>query len=131
MLTFLSRRLIASILVLLAASYLVYQLSANAGDPLSDLRTSTAKNKDELIAQRIAALNLDIPAPLRYFIWLGGVLKVFIGQFDLGKSLKGQAVTDMLASAVGVTIQLLISATLLAIVFGILIGITTALRQYS
>jgi peptide/nickel transport system permease protein len=30
-----------------------------------------------------------------------------------------------------VTIQLLISATLLAIVFGILIGITTALRQYS
>ncbi|HEY4152898.1 MAG TPA: ABC transporter permease [Pseudolysinimonas sp.] len=131
MLTFLSRRLIASILVLLAASYVVYLLSANAGDPLDDLRTSTARNKEELIQQRIALLHLDIPAPLRYFIWLGGVLKVFIGQFDLGRSLKGQAVTDLLASAVGVTIQLLISATLLAIVFGILIGITTALRQYS
>ena len=31
----------------------------------------------------------------------------------------------------GVTIQLLISATVLAIVIGITIGITTALRQYS
>jgi peptide/nickel transport system permease protein len=131
MLTFLSRRLIASVLVLLAASYVVYLLSANAGDPLDDLRTSTAKNKEELIQQRIALLHLDVPAPLRYFIWLGGVLKVFIGQFDLGKSRTGQAVTDMLGSAVGVTVQLLITATLLAIVFGILIGITTALRQYS
>jgi len=131
MLTFLSRRLIASILVLLAASYVVYQLSANSGDPLEDLRTSTARNKEQLIQQRIALLNLNVPAPLRYFIWLGGVLKVFIGQFDLGKSRDGQDVTSMLASAAGVTIQLLITATLLAIVLGILIGITTALRQYS
>jgi peptide/nickel transport system permease protein len=131
MLTFLSRRLIASILVLLAASYVVYLLAANAGDPLEDLRTSTAKNKEELIQQRIALLHLDIPAPLRYFVWLGGVLKVFIGQFDLGKSRDGQPVTSMLNSAVGVTVQLLLTATLLAIIFGILIGITTALRQYS
>jgi len=131
MLTFLSRRLIASILVLLAASYLVYQLSAFAGDPLGDLRQSTALNKEELIKQRIAQLNLDVPPPLRYFIWLGGVLKAFIGQFDLGKSLTGQPVTDMLASAVGVTVQLLLTATLLAIILGILVGITTALRQYS
>jgi peptide/nickel transport system permease protein len=131
MLTFLARRLIASVLVLLAASYLVYVLSANAGDPLEDLRTSTARNKEQLIQQRIVLLNLNVPAPLRYFIWLGGVLKVFIGQFDLGRSRSGQAVTDMLNSAVGVTIQLLITASLLAIIFGILIGITTALRQYS
>jgi len=131
MLTFLSRRLIASVLVLLAASYLVYLLSANAGDPLDDLRQSTARNKEQLIQQRIALLNLDVPAPLRYFIWLGGVLKVFIGQFDLGKSRDGQPVTALLSSAVGVTVQLLLTASLLAIIFGILIGITTALRQYS
>ncbi len=131
MLTFLSRRLIASVLVLLAASYLVYVLSANSGDPLDDLRQSTARNKAELIQQRTALLHLDVPVPLRYFIWLGGVLKVFIGQFDLGRSRDGQSVVTMLNSAVGVTVQLLITATLLAIVFGILIGITTALRQYS
>ncbi len=131
MLTFLSRRLIASVLVLLAASYIVYILSANSGDPLDDLRQSSARNKEQLIQQRIALLQLDVPAPLRYFIWLGGVLKIFIGQLDLGKSRGGQPVTALLGSAVGVTIQLLITATLLAIVLGVLIGITTALRQYS
>jgi peptide/nickel transport system permease protein len=72
-----------------------------------------------------------VPPYLRYFIWLSGVLKVFIGQFDLGRSLTGQPVVSMLASAVGVTVQLLITATLLAIFLGLLIGITTALRQYS
>ena len=131
MLTFLARRLIASVLVLLAASYLVYLLTANAGDPLEDLLTSTAKNKDKLIEQRIALLDLDTPAPLRYFKWLGGVLRLFIGQIDLGKSRFGEPVTSMLGSAVGVTVQLLLSATLLAIILGLLVGITTALRQYS
>jgi len=81
MLTFLSRRLIA--FDPRAAGRVVRRLPAvrHAGDPLDDLRTSTARNKEELIQQRIALLNLNVPAPLRYFIWLGGVLKVFIGQF--------------------------------------------------
>lgn len=131
MLTFLARRFVASILVLFAASYLVYVLAANAGNPLEDLLTSTKPNKETLIQARIELLHLNVPSYLRYFIWLSGVLKVFIGQFDLGKSLTGQPVVSMLASAVGVTVQLLITATLLAIFLGLLIGITTALRQYS
>ncbi len=131
MLTFLSRRLLASVLVLFAASYLVYVLTANAGDPLEDLRASNAKNRDELIAQRTALLNLDTPPALRYFIWLSGVLKGLIGQFDLGKARNGQPVTALVGAAVGVTIQLLLTATLLAIILGLLVGITTALRQYS
>jgi peptide/nickel transport system permease protein len=131
MLSFLSRRVIASIIVLLAASFIVYNLAANAGDPLETLRTSTAKNKEALIQQRITALGLEIPSPVRYFIWLGGVLRVFIGGFTLGESLIGQQVTDQVANAVGVTLQLLIASTVLAIIFGVLVGITSALRQYS
>jgi peptide/nickel transport system permease protein len=130
-LTFLARRFVATLVVLLVASYIVYVLSANAGDPLASLRESTSRNKAELINMRIAQLDLNVPAPLRYFIWLGGVLSGFVGHFTLGKSVNGQNVTDMLGSAVGVTIQLLIASTLLAIVFGVLIGITSALRQYS
>jgi peptide/nickel transport system permease protein len=130
-LTFLSRRLLASLIVLLLASYLVYLLSANAGDPLAELRTSTSKNKAELIEQRIQQLGLDIPAPLRYFLWLGGILRVFIGQFALGRNINGSPVTSDVSAAIVVTIQLIIASVVLAIVFGILIGITTALRQYS
>jgi peptide/nickel transport system permease protein len=131
MATFLIRRLGASLLVLLAATYFMYMLTANSGDPLEDLRTSTARNKDELIARRIELLNLDVPPYLRYFLWLGGVLKVFIGQPDLGKNLSGQEVTDLLGSAIGVTLQLVTIATFTAILLGVITGISTALRQYS
>jgi peptide/nickel transport system permease protein len=129
--TFLTRRLLASFLVLLAASYIVYVLAANSGDPLEDLRASNARNKEQLIAARIKSLNLDVPPPLRYFIWLGGILRGFIGQFDLGKARNGQSVTSLLGAAMGSTLQLVTTSTLIAIVLGIGIGITTALRQYS
>lgn len=126
MLTFLSRRLIASILVLFAASYIVYVLTATAGDPLAELRTSTARNKEELIAIRIIQLNLNVPAPARYFIWLGDLL-----HGDMGKTLQGQSVNAEVANAAGVTIQLLTLSIILAVTLGVLIGITSALRQYS
>src|ERR1700743_1383748 len=131
MLTFLSRRIVVSILVLLAASFLVYVLSASSGDPLAQLRTSTARNKEEQIHQKYLLLHLNVPIPIRYFLWLWGVIQGLWGHLDLGQSISGQAVTQMLASAVGVTVQLLIGSFILAIIFGVLIGITSALRQYS
>jgi peptide/nickel transport system permease protein len=131
MATFLTRRILASLVVLLAASYLVYILAANSGDPLGDLRASTARNKDQLIATRIEQLNLDVPPPLRYFIWFSGLLRGFIGQFDLGVNIKGQPVVDQVNAAVGSTLQLITASTVTAVILGILIGITTALRQYS
>lgn len=131
MVTFLVRRLGASLLVLLAATFFMYMLTANSGDPLEDLRTSTARNKEALIQQRIQLLRLDVPPYLRYFLWLGGILKVFIGQPDLGKNMSGQDVTSLLGSAIGVTLQLVTIATFTAILLGIITGISTALRQYS
>jgi peptide/nickel transport system permease protein len=130
-LTFLTRRILASIAVLFVASYLVYVLAATSGDPLSDLRQSSSPNKATLIQQRIELLNLDIPPYLRYFLWLGGVLGGLVGKFSLGNSVTGQHVTDQLGSAVGVTLNLVTGSILLAIVIGITIGITTALRQYT
>ena len=97
MLTFLTRRVIISILVLLAASFLVYILSASSGDPLAQLRTSTARNKEEQIHAKILALHLNIPVGLRYFIWLWGVIQGLWGHLDLGVSETGQPVTSMLS----------------------------------
>ncbi|MEO0049287.1 MAG: hypothetical protein RL556_619 [Actinomycetota bacterium] len=131
MLNFLIRRLGASALVLFAATYFMYLLTAYSGDPLEDLRTSTARNKAELIQHRIDIMQLNVPPYLRYFLWLGGVLKVFIGQIDLGKNINGQDVVSLLASAMGTTLQLVTMATLLAILLGVITGISTALRQYS
>jgi peptide/nickel transport system permease protein len=131
MATFVIRRLIASFFVLLAATYLMYVLTAASGDPLEDLRTSTAPNAAQLIERRIDLLHLDVPAYLRYFIWLGGVSKCVIGQCDLGFNVQGQPVIDLLANALGQTLQLVTTAAILAIIIGVSVGIITALRQYS
>lgn len=132
MATFIVRRLIASIFIFLAATYLMYILTALSGDPLQDLRESAAPNKEQLIEARIRLLNLDVPPYLRYFIWLGGIFG-FTGRgfFDLGVTVQAQPVNVLLGQAIGSTVQLVTLATIVAIILGIVVGITTALRQYS
>lgn len=132
MTSYVLRRLGVSLLILLGASFLVYQLVAISGDPLRDLRESNRPNREMLMQQRIELLDLDVPAPLRYFRWLSGAVRCVVpGQCDLGKTIQGQEVTAALGSAIPTTLQLVVGATVLAIVIGISIGILTALRQYS
>ncbi|MCT2086859.1 ABC transporter permease [Microbacterium enclense] len=134
MVGFILRRIAVSILVLLAASFIMYVLAANAGDPLQDLRDSSAVNRDQLIAARVAALDLNVPVPLRYFLWLGGAagcLIPFAGTCDLGLTISNAAVLDILPTAVGSTLQLVTASFVLAIVLGVVVGVVSALRQYS
>lgn len=131
MATFVVRRLIASVFIFLAATYLMYILTALSGDPLEDLRIGNAPNKAELIAARTQLLHLDVPVFLRYFIWLGGIFGLTGKGFDLGVTVQNQPVTVLLSQAAGSTLQLVTLATIVAIILGIVVGITTALRQYS
>jgi peptide/nickel transport system permease protein len=133
MLTFVVRRLLATVLVVLAASFIVYSLTSISGDPLADLKGSSSPNRQERIDARTEQLRLNDPIPVRYVSWLGGAAKCVIGQCDLGTSFTrgDQPVTAALASAVGSTLQLITGATILAIVFGLAIGMITAIRQYS
>ena len=50
---------------------------------------------------------------------------------DLGMTKDGQEVSDLLVAAMGSTLRLVVAATVLAIVLGVLVGIVSALRQYS
>lgn len=132
MASFVVRRLIASVLVFLAATYLMYNLVAFSGDPLEELRESNAPNKEQLIASRIRLLDLNVPPPIRYFLWIGNILGIRgNGFFYLGVSVEGRDVNAMLGQALGSTLQLVTIATIVAIFLGIIVGITTALRQYS
>ncbi|MET0304167.1 MAG: ABC transporter permease [Microbacteriaceae bacterium] len=134
MVGFILRRIAVSILVLVAASFIMYVLAANAGNPLEDLQGSSAPNKDQLIAARVAALDLDVPPPLRWFLWLGGAagcLVPIVGTCDLGLTISNAEVTTILPTAMLSTIQLVSVAFILALVLGIAVGIVTALRQYS
>jgi peptide/nickel transport system permease protein len=132
-LVFIVRRLFVSFFVLLAATFIMYVLVANAGDPLEDLYTSQSVNRDELIAARERALLLNVPTPQRYLMWLSGVVGcvVPLAACDLGVNRDGQQVDALLGQALTSTLQLVITAALLAIVLGVTVGIITALRQYS
>jgi len=133
MLSFIIRRLASTLVVLIVASFIVYQLTAISGDPLRDLRASIDLSAQARIAYLTDALNLDVPPILRYFLWLAGAAGFLIGRGDLGISIaKGEApVIDALAGAMFSTLQLITLATVLSIVVGVAVGMTTALRQYS
>lgn len=132
MASFLTRRILTAVGVIIAATYIFYLLAANAGNPLEDLQGSNQKNRDELIAARTAELQLDVPPWRRYFYWAGGAAKCLIGKCDLGDDWRtGQHVTTMISHALGSTLRLVGFALVLAIIIGVAIGIISALRQYS
>lgn len=133
MLSFVLRRIGVSILIIIAASFLMYTLVALSKDPLEELYASNSPNRDALIAQRTAWLNLDQPIPVRWFNWLLGAARCVIpfGGCDLGVTIQNQPVTTLLARAMGATLQLVTASTVLAIILGVLVGIISALRQYS
>lgn len=126
MLTFVVRRVLASIFVLLGASFLMYNLAANAGDPLGEIKASGSPNKAALLESRIRLLDLNTPPPVRFFKWLGGVVTG-----DWGPNIEARDTGALLGKAIGSTLELVTAATILAIVIGIAIGIISALRQYS
>ncbi|MYM19746.1 ABC transporter permease subunit [Brevibacterium sp. 5221] len=132
MIKFLAKRIASSVLVLIVVTFLLYVLTDLAIDPLQELRTSTSPNKEADMAARTQQLHLDVPSPLRYLWWLGGVGGCFIGRCNLGSSWKThQTVLDMLPGAVGTSLKLVFAATIVAILIGVVVGLISALRQYT
>ena len=131
MIAYVVRRLGALVMILFGSSFFVYNISAISTDPLEDLRTSTAPNREQLILNLTRELRLDLPVPIRYFIWLRGVLGVFVGKADFGQTRENQPVITEIVGALPITVRLVFVATIVAIILGIGLGITSALRQYS
>lgn len=131
MLAFIMRRIGTLGVILFGSSFILYNLAAISGDPLGELRISQDPQAKQQMIALTRELQLNIPPPVRYFLWLRGVLGLFIGKLDLGSTRTGESVATAIASAIPTTVRLILSATILAMIFGISIGIITALRQYS
>ena len=65
MLSFIVRRAAATLMVLLVASFIVYQLTAISGDPLLELRGSRDPDVQFKIQYLSEILMLDVPPLLR------------------------------------------------------------------
>ncbi len=131
MIAYISRRLGVLFVILFGSSFILYNLAAISGDPLGELRLSKEINAKQQILALTRDLQLDVPPPLRYFLWLRGVLGIFIGNPDFGLTRTSKPVIEEILVALPITLRLVTAATIIAIILGISIGIITALRQYS
>ena len=119
------KRLLAMIPVLLGLTVIVFLIMALIpGDPATAIlgAYATPENVERLNRQ----LGLDKSLPEQYFIWLGNML-----QGDFGRSYSlNRPVLDEVLERFSATLILAGAAFMLCTLWGILIGIWTAARQY-
>ena len=120
MLTYVIRRLLYSVVVLVAASMLVFVFVTASGDPLAALKL--APRVSPVTVQNISERkHLDEPIHVRYGYWV-----------NFGSTLlDDRPILPDLWRAMKNTLQLVLAAEILAILFGVSIGVYSALRQYS
>src|SRR5262245_48634905 len=107
MLSFIVRRLLISVPIVVLSSVLVFLLVANSGDPLADLRGRTPPVPAQVIQTRRHQLNLDKPQPERYWIWFTHFLRG-----DMGTSIKGVEVRPLLFQRLVVTLRMVVLASI-------------------
>jgi oligopeptide transport system permease protein len=123
MLSFLLRRLLVAVPTLfLVVTVSFFMMRAAPGNPFE-----TGRRLSPEIERAVAAkYGLDRPVPIQYLNYLGDIL-----QGDLGPSLKyrDKTVADFIAEGFPKSATLGLSAITLALVIGVGLGITAALRQ--
>ncbi|MEP4650637.1 MAG: ABC transporter permease, partial [Ilumatobacter sp.] len=129
MFVYICRRIVAGAFVMVGASFILYLMMTRAGDPLAfTLTISNPTQRAAVIGTVTETLSLDVPPVERYLQWLGRL--VFEQDFGLVSTTQ-QPVSDELARRIPLTLKLVSAATVLSIVFGVLTGMLSALRQYS
>lgn len=118
------KRLLLLVPVLLGVSLVVFGvMSLVPGDPALAILGPYAT--PERLAELRAELGLDRSWPVRYGLWLGGVL-----DGDLGRSVAlERPVLDLVLERLGPTLLLAGSALLLGTLLGLVVGMVAALRH--
>lgn len=125
MATFIGRRIVLSIPVLLLASIVVFFGVSSVGDPLGELKRRP--NVSQSTIQTIVdSKKLDRPLAERYVAWVEDA-----ATDKFGTTLYGRPIWPDLKRALGHTLQLVIMAEILALTLGITIGVVSAKRQYT
>lgn len=122
MLAFIARRLLQSVLVMLVVAFIAFLVFRYVGDPLAALLGQDARASDYDAARE--RLGLDQPFYIQFFYF---VINALQGQFGISYRLQ-QPVTQLILDRLPATIELAFASATIALVFGILLGIYTALR---
>jgi peptide/nickel transport system permease protein len=126
MLTYILRRLLYSIPVLIISTFLIFTFVSLAGDPTANIR---ANPQFSVVTYRNLQhkYHLDRSIPVRYGYWVQDV-----ATHKLGSSLlTSQPIWPDIKRTMGHTAQVIVIAEILALILGVTIGIFSAIRQYS
>jgi len=124
---FLLRRLASSIVLVAIAASLAYVLAAASLSPRSNFEGRNPPPPAAVVERELEARNLNERTPIveRYGTWTADLVRL-----DFGESWDGTSVNAEMARRIGVSLRLLIIATILGSVLGVLVGAWGAVRQH-
>ena len=126
MLTYIARRLLYSIPVLIATSFLIFAGVSLIGDPLGGLKVNPLASQETIDHIRVEK-HLNDPIPVQYGYWVRDAVLHKFGTPLLSQ----QPIWDDLKRVIPHTLTLVIAAELISLLIGVSIGIYSAIRQYS
>ncbi len=125
MLAFIIRRLAQSVLVMLVVALIAFAVFRYVGDPIASMvGVDTRLEDQEIMRER---LGLNDPVIVQFLRFIGNALQ---GEFGISYRLQ-QPVTELILSRLPATIELALASALIALVFGVVLGVFTALRPRS
>ena len=123
MLAFILRRLAQAVIVMLAVAFIAFMLFQYVGDPVTNLLGQDATPEQR--AQLRADLGLDKPFPVQFARFVENA-----AQGEFGLSLRqGRKVSSLIAERFPATVELALSAAVIALVVGIPMGVYAAIRR--
>lgn len=122
MIAFVLRRLIQSVLVMLAVALIAFTMFRFVGDPVNSMLPENASSEQR--TQLSEQLGLDRPVIVQFARFVTGAV-----QGDFGISYRNKRpVAEMIAERLPATLELVLAAAVFALLLGVPMGIYTALH---
>lgn len=125
MTTYIIRRLIQGIFILMIITTVSFGLTRMSSDPMAQYTLGRISAADR--ARIRANLGLDQPLYVQYFKWLG-----LAARGNFGYSITNhQPVSELIMQRLPQTLVLMVTAEIVIILFSVFLGIYSAVKQYS
>ena len=123
MIAFILGRLLQSLSVMLVVALVAFGLFRYVGDPINNMVGQDTSDADRAALRQ--RLGLDDPAPVQFARFVGNAVRG-----DFGVSFRqGRRVSTLIAERLPATVELSLTAALLALLVGVPMGVYTALNR--
>ena len=124
---YLVRRLAISLLLVFLATSLAFVLASVTMKPRDNYLARNPPVPESSVDGILDAVNQNDKTPVvtRYVTWITGV-----AHGDFGQTLSGDSINEEMGRRIGVSLRLLLLGSIVGAVFGVLLGVWGALKQY-